>query len=70
MSLQYRYKKLTKLCPPLVQVSVAGFDGGRAGVELCHAAKARGQYRAAEALSLTGTATKGCQAQRESRETV
>lgn len=56
--------------PPPLQVSAAGFDGGRACMELCHAAEAGGQYGATEALPPAGTTTQGCQAQRESGKTV
>lgn len=37
-------------------------------MELCHAAEARGQHGAPEALPLTCKAEEGSQAQRESRE--
>lgn len=55
---------------PSLQVSASGFNGGRAGLELRHAAKAGGQHRAAEALPSAVTTTQGCEAQREPGETL
>lgn len=66
MSVNMQKAPIFPVC--VFQISAAGSDGGRACVELRHAAETGGQHRTAETLPPAGAPPEGRQAQREAGE--